>query len=77
MDDDSNFISLAAAVANVVRWLETGEKHQKDSERQTARHRDDEHHAEQDVDGVQRSLDKRPSTEIEGVRPTGRGLVGN
>jgi hypothetical protein len=67
MNDNTSWISLAAAVANVVRWLEAGEKHQKDRERQTAHERENEQRAEQHVDGVQRGLKKRPSTGVEGV----------
>jgi len=77
MNDNTSWISLAALTANVCRWLEVGEKHQKDRERQTGRQRDDEHHPEQHTDGVQSGLDKRPSTEIEGVGPAGRRVAGN
>ena len=59
MDEDFDFISLAAITANVVRWLELSEKHQEDRERQTACERDDEQHPEQHVDGVEGSLNKR------------------
>jgi hypothetical protein len=58
MNDNASWISLAALTANVVRWLELSEKHQKDSERQAPCQCDDEQNAEQDRDGVQRSLNK-------------------
>jgi hypothetical protein len=33
MDDDFNYISLAALTANVLRWLELGHHHQSDGQR--------------------------------------------
>lgn len=62
MNDSASWISLAALTANVVRWLELGEKHQEDCERNTPNQRDDEENAEQDADGVHSRLKKRPPT---------------
>ena len=59
MEDNSDFISLAAAVANVVRWLELREKHQDDRERQACRKSNDEQQPEHHVDDVESSLQKR------------------
>lgn len=47
-NDPLSFITLAAATANVVRYLELGDKHKEDGERDAARERadkdDPEHH---------------------------------
>ncbi len=67
MEDDSNFISLAALTANVVRWLELSEHHKSDSQRQGAHESDGKDHPERHGDDVEYPLKKRPSTEIEGV----------
>lgn len=45
-NEQFSFISLAAATANVVRFLEGSEKHQGDRERDTPRKRTDEEKAE-------------------------------
>jgi hypothetical protein len=62
MEDDSEFIPLAAAVANVVRWLEGNHRHQKDRERQTGRQRNEEDQPERHIDDVERPLKEKPPT---------------
>lgn len=39
-NDELSFITLAAATANVIRYLENSENHQRDGERQTPEQRD-------------------------------------
>jgi hypothetical protein len=60
MDDDFNFIPLAAAVANVVRWLESNHHHQADRERQAGRQRENEQQPENHVDCVEQPLKEKP-----------------
>jgi succinate dehydrogenase/fumarate reductase-like Fe-S protein len=64
VEEDTSFISLAAAMANVVQWLqsERDHRHQEDRERQTGRQREDEQQPENQVDGVEGDLNKRPAT---------------
>jgi hypothetical protein len=59
MDEDSNFVSLAAAVANVLAWLELGHHHEGDSQRKTGGERENEQQPEHHVDDVESSLKKR------------------
>jgi hypothetical protein len=62
MDKDLGFISLAAAMANVVLWLqsERDHRHQEDRERQTGRQREDEQQPENHVDSVEQPLKENP-----------------
>ena len=59
MEDDFEFISLSAAVANVLAWLKVGHHHEGDSQRKTGGERENEQQPEHHVDDVESSLQKR------------------
>ena len=68
-DDLLPFISLQAATRNVIRYLETREKHQEDRERNAQNKNDDQQDSRENGANVDQRLKKKPSTVIEGVRP--------
>ena len=56
MEDDFEFISLAALTANVLQWLKLSEHHQKYRQGQTCQKRDEEHRSEENGDAVESRL---------------------
>jgi hypothetical protein len=55
-NDELSFITLAAATANVVRYLQNSQDHQRDGERQTPRERTEEEKAKDHSDAVEHGL---------------------
>jgi hypothetical protein len=55
-NEEFSFISLAAATANVVRYLEGSDEHQRDGERNAPRERDEKEKADDRRKAVEHGL---------------------
>lgn len=55
-NEELSFLTLAAATANVIRYLIDGEKHQPDSQRKAGSERGDEKNADNRSDGINHGL---------------------
>jgi hypothetical protein len=55
-NDELSFITLAAATANVVRYLENSQDHQRDGERQTPGQRSEKEKADDNREAVENGL---------------------
>jgi hypothetical protein len=77
-NDEFSFITLGAATANVVRYLEGSEKHQEDREREAQRNREQEKKKEEERAYIEQRLRDIAAFEngsgLERL-PDGRGII--